>query len=362
MNATDENSYSIPADLVGRAGVVGSAAEAADVPLGIKWTFRDVLRSKSHVALSACFVAVAILTLICLAMGVFAGEFSVRMSDVVQGSMSLKADQVGEIFGVLLVIFLPVIVITYFGAVLILKIAYCQRDRAVPRTPENLKAHRVEAGGSWRWQFSMLFGAIDFMAMYAIFDGVRWLLRTYFSHEFSAATLTVATVVMLVIAERRVRYISEGMAAYLKGNGVAIAQTLAGQRDSELPQKLRNDMGRSSVALVLSLGVVGSVKWAARLVCGVGLRSRVKLFSGFLCSFIHGILTAVTFGIASTVAHELGRVPDAYAKGKQAELDAKLLEKASARPRLYPEVLALLVSIVYVTIGLVGGLAPTIAL
>ena len=343
--------------------IQSSSAEAtapADVPCGIKWTYRDILRGKSHVALSICFVVVGVLTVLCVAVSIATGQFSIKISDVLQGSVTLKADQVGEMVGVAIVIFLPILVVAYFIAAFVLKIAYCIRDRHLPCTPENLKAHHIEASGSWRWQFSMLFGAIDFVAMYAIFQGVEWLVSTYASREFPAVVTTVVTVVMLVIAERRVRRISEGTAAYLKSNAVAVAQTLDGSRDGELPENLRNDMGRSGVALVLSLGVVGSVKWAARLVQGAGLRTRVKLYSGFLCSFIHGILTALTFGIASTVVHELGRVPDAFAKGKQDELNAKLLEKAPTRPKLYLEVIALLICVVYVTIQLLIGLAPTL--
>ena len=356
MKTVDENNRPIPNEATGE-GVAGAVDATASVPCGIKWTVRDVLHAKSHVVLSVCFVVVAILSIICLVIGASASQLNVQVSDVVESSISLKADQVGEAIGVLVVIFLPVVAINYFVVALVLKIVYCIRDRHVPRTPENLEAHRIEIGGSWRWQFSMLFGAIDFVAMYAIFEGIRWAFRTYANFELPTAVITIVTIAMLVIAERRVRHISEGTAAYLKANGVAITQTLAGERDAELPEKLRNDLGRSSVALVLSLGVVGSVKWAARLVLGVEIRTRVKLYSGFLCSFIHGILTALTFGIASTVSYELGRVPDAFAKGKQDELKESLLKKASTRPKLFPEVLALLVSVVYVTIELLKGIA-----
>ena len=337
-----------------------SGAAPANVPCGIKWTCRDVFRGKSHVALSICFVVVGVLTLLCLVISIATDQFSIKISEVLQGSISLKPDQVGEMVGVSIVIFFPVVAIVYLISVFVLKFVYRSRDRHVPRTPENLEAHRIEASGSWRWQFSVLIGSIDFVAMYGIFQLIRWLFSTCTARELPAVTTTLATLVMLVLAERRVRNVSERTAAYLKSNGLAIRQTLAGKRDGELPEKLRNDLGRSSVALVLSLGVVGSEKWAARLVQGVGLRTRVKLYSGFLCSFIHGILTALTFGIASTVAHELGRVPDAFAKGKQAELNAKLLQKAPTRPKLYLEVIALLICVVYVTIQLLIGLAPTL--
>ena len=350
-----------------RAPVQGSASDrdpasdpaSANVPCGIKWTCRDVFRGKSHVALSICFVVVGVLALLCLVISIATDQFSIKISEVLQGSISLKPDQVGEMVGVSIVIFFPVVAIVYLISAFVLKFVYRIRDRHVPRTPDNLEAHRIEASGSWRWQFSVLIGSLDFVAMYGVFQLIRWLFSTCASRELPAVATTLATLVMLVLAERRVRNVSERTAAYLKGNGLAIRQTLAGMRDGELPEKLRNDLGRSSVALVLSLGVVGSEKWAARLVQGVGLRTRVKLYSGFLCSFIHGILTALTFGIASTVAHELGRVPDAFAKGKQAELNEKLLEKEPTRPKLYLEVCALLICIVYVTIQLLVGLAST---
>ena len=151
------------------------------------------------------------------------------------------------------------------------------------------------------------------------------------------------------------------MAAYLPGNHLLIDEVAHGEHDAELPEHLRSDLGRAQVACVLSLGVVRTIPWAARIVDGIALRTRVKLFSGFLNSTIHGILSAFSFGVASTLANEIGAVSGILACGEQEQYLAELSARAETRPHFWIEGAAVIMNAIYLTY-MVIAIAPLLGI
>ena len=325
---------------------------ACDVSRGIVWSYRDAVRGKNWLSLIICMaiIAVAFVVIGLVSLGLDQNEAQASgvevATSIVDDLFTIKAQDFGQALGIVFVVGMPALVILFPIVSFILKIAYTVRDRSVLRTPENLAAHEREASFAWMWPLSIIAGAVDFTAAFAIYDIACTLLEPK-GIVPPAFLTTLVVVVCLVWAERCIRRLSRGMAAYLPGNHTLIQEVACGQRDAELPEGMRNPLGRAKVARALSLGVVNTLPWAVRLVKGIALRTRVKLFSGFLNSAIHGILTAFSFGIASTVANEVGAVNAAFAEGREEEYLASLSARADKRPSFKVEAVCLIVCIAY---------------
>ena len=326
----------------------GGGAVIVDELRGIRWTFREVLRGKCSIALAICLVIVALALF--AAIELFAAQSLGEANSpagFLDGLVSVKAQEFGQVFGIVFTFATPAIVVLFPVTLLVMKVVYSIRDRNLPRTPENLEAHRREALFAWSWPLSMVVGAVDFTAIYSVFD----LPCTIAGVALPVFLSTLLVIACLVVAERRVSYVSRGMASFLPGNYLLVDEVVAGERDGELPEGMRDEFGRARVACVLHLGIVRSLPWAVRFVNGIGLRTRVKLFSGFLNSAIHGMLSAFSFGIASTLANELGAVGGELAAGRCEEYFERATERRDERVRFWPEAVCFAACVVFVTIS-----------
>ena len=322
------------------------------IPRGIKWTYRDVRRGKYSVALVICMVLITLFSIYAYISSVANGSTLGIVTSLADGVAQMKVQEIGLAVAEMLVIMLPFVIIFFPILLLILKAAYTLRDRNLPCTPENLAAHEREASPHWLWPASIIVGAIDFTALFSAYDAIMVTAGISDIASNSAVLSLIVGVVCLVFAERRARRLSRGMAAYLPGNHLLISEVAKGEHDAELPEALQTEFGRAQVACVLSLGVVRTLPWAVRIVKGISLRTRVKLFSGFLNSTIHGIITAFSFGIAATVANETGAVAGQFVAGNQDAYLEKLATRAEKRPRFIIEVICFIWCIVYVTVTL----------
>ena len=346
LSAESEND-AVNAERAEEEGAAADTSADASSARGIRWTYREIVRGKNWLTLIICMVIVGIImTALVIGTG-SAKEYGDPTAVTVADSLfDTKAQDLGQILGIVFVMSIPLLAVLFPAVSIVLKIIYSLRDRNLPRTPENLEAHEREAAPAWMWPLSIIIGAVDFTAAYAIFDVI---IVVFFTQGTEVPTFLSTIIVMacLVLAERRIRHVSRGMAAYLPGNHLLIEEVARGDRDAELPESLRTPFGRAKVARVLSLGVISTLPWAVRLVKGIALRTRVKLFSGFLNSTIHGILTAFSFGIASTVANEVGAVSGAFAEGREEEYLAGISAKANARPSFKIEIICLIVCCAY---------------
>jgi len=328
---------------------MNQAEEPADVKRGIHWTYRDILRGKSAniLVISGVFLlAMSVEAAILMGMdGPSPGGFLGLLKDV----LTLKAENFARDLCELIVVFIPMLLFLWPFVALILMAYYNFRDRKVPRTEKSIYCHEIEASKGWSWPWSVMVGTFDFTATFAMFIGLRSLLDNAFELEGKDAITIIFTIVCLVFAERRVRYTSRKNAAIKPGNHLTVCAVLDGLLDSLIPESMRTDLGRAKVATVISLGICRSPEAASVLVAGIDLRTKVKLFSGFLNSAIHGVLSALSFGIASTLANELGDVGGKFASGKDEELVAKLREEGTEKPYYLVEVIAIFACIFYTT-------------
>ena len=334
-----------------------SGEEASSSPdsvaSGIKWTYKEVALGKSPTALAFSLSMVALIVFgYSLHQTVLESGAVSTATSVADSFVALKPQDLGEVIGVIFVMTLPFLALVHPLILLVMKLAYTWRDRNLAQTPENLKAHEIEAMKGWLWPLSMLVGAVDFTALYGIADMFATGLGQGDLLAQSPALSTLVAIACLVLAERRVCYLSQHMAAKLPGNRLTTCEVALGQADDQLPESMRNDYGRAKIACILSLGVVRSVTWATKIVNGITIRNKLKNFSGFLTAAIHGIATAITFGISASVVNSLSMVSIMCAEGRQEEYLQGVIAKKTTKPRFWPEVLCLIICFVYVTFNL----------
>lgn len=331
-------------------------AGESDVPRGIKWTYREVLRGKSDVILVAdvAFFALIILAYYVAAAASGGGHSSSIIAGIVKGAVQLKADEFACNLSAALVILAPLIIVIWPVVALFVMIGLRIRDRNVPRTERNLFIHETEAARAWTWPWSIMVGVFDFTAVFYLLVSVCSPIAENLDGDVAAVFSLLGTLLCLVIAERRVVRVSHAMSAKLPGNRKSLLATLDGAFDSMMEEGYRNDVARAKVATIINDGVVRSPRHAILLVKGVALRTKVKLFSAFLNSMIHGVLAAFSFGIAATVVNDVGAVDGVFASDHGDEYVAGLREPNLIRPHFVVEVAAVIVTTVAATIDILA--------
>lgn len=318
---------------------------------GIHWTLREVLRGKSADIL---VISAIIATIASMASVLFVDprylEYTDSVPALIQGIMTLKADAVAKELSTTIVFLSPLILVLWLPVAAVI-MAICNiKDRNLPRSPENLKLHEVKASRAWTWPWSVLVGTFDFSGSFSILTLAISAMGNYIPNEMASLLKLLASIACLVFAERRVRRASLTMVTRSAGNQEAIAAVLDGSFDCFIPEKFRNELGRTKTATVIRLGVVRTPRYAALLVSGINLRTKLKLFSGFLNSAIHGVISAVSFGIASTVSNMLGYVGGRVPAGGRDEIVEFLTTPEERRPLFIIEILATVIGVVYVVI------------
>lgn len=329
------------------------------IPTGIHWTYREVLRGKASITL------VIGLAIICVASCIFAlwlGDDSMKgitIPGLITDILTLKADMIAQDLALTLVVSAPILVLLWPIITLGIMI-YCNvRDRNLPQTPENLYLHELEAATAWTWPWSMIIGTCDFTASFSVALALIAFVGTSLSFDSKELLTFIATIGCLVFAERRIQRATRAMTTRLRGNHETVKAIMDGKMDHLLPEEMRDDLGRAKAATTIRLGVVRSPKHAILIAKGINLRTKVKMFSAFLNSAVHGMVSAISFGIASTVANELGDIGGKTAAGSQDVVVENLMASNERRPHFIIEAICIIACVVIATFTIVAGL-PTV--
>ena len=275
------------------------------VPTGTRWSFLEVLRSRTLLIMLAGLIMIGVRYLTVVGIqGIMD-----NVGDIAYGLSNLAFEDEYRVaiqsFAVIMV-FVPLCLAWGMPFAFVLWLVYNWRERRCEPIPHTREVHAYDAQFRWNVLFSSMLGVISFIALLlvvfflndllvAALNGLGLFPRGY---RNSDATALIGSYVTLMIAEIPSRRFGTSGDA----NGLVVERLAGGGYDAQLPERLRSPEGRALVARLLGVGAASTVRGAVLLTRILDVHAAAQDVSEVLGSLLEVLASIVTVGAFARVA------------------------------------------------------------